>query len=235
MAKGILDTIDTNPTYVGVIPSTGKKFKYRGYSAGEEQALLVAKESKEIQTILANVKSMISKCTFGEVDPDNIAAFDIEYILLMMRAKSVGEVIDLTLLCNECGKENDTVLNVTDINPPKIIKDANIVALNENVTVMMKYPGFDVLESMTQENVDVFAIIAGLIKQVVQGDNVIETNELDPKEVIRFIKGMQSKVIKKMTAFIYDSPSVQHEIKLKCLHCENENTYDFKGIHNFFV
>jgi hypothetical protein len=234
--KGILDTINTNPVFTSIVPSTGKKFKFRGYSAGEEQALLVSKESGDTETIMNNTKEVISKCTFGEVDPDKITSFDIEYILLQLRAKAVGELIELNLTCKntECKKNNEATINIHDIKAPAVEKDANIIKLNDAVTLVMKYAGFEVLEALTKPGVDVFKIIASLITQVVKGDDVIETSELDPEEVIRFVKGMNSKVIKKISNFIYTTPAVVHTLKVKCMHCGNDNEYTFKGIRNFF-
>lgn len=234
-SQGILDTINTNPVYTSHIPSTGKKFKYRGYTTGEEQALLVAKESDDADIILENIKKTISACTFDEVDPNLIATFDIEYLLLLLRSKSVGEMIDLSLKCENCDKTNDVSINIEDIKKPEILKDFNVVKLNDEVSVIMKYPGFDILEKMSSPDSDVFSIVASLVTQVVKGDLVIETSELDPNEVVRFIKGMNSKTTNKLTKFVYDTPTIKHVCNIKCIHCEHQNEYLFKGIKNFFV
>lgn len=232
--KGVLDTINTNPVYSSKIPSTKKAFKFRGYTAGEEQALLVAKESKDVGMMIDNTKKTISECTFGKVDPDKISAFDVEWILLQLRAKSVGEEIELTLKCTECEKTNETLININDIKAPEVPKNGNVVLLNDNITVIMKYPGFKILETFTQEDADMFEILGSLISQVVNGDDIIEASELSPDELTRFIKGMNSKTVKKLTQFLYAAPAVTYTHKIKCLHCKEELTYEFKGIRNFF-
>ena len=233
--KGVLDGLNTMAVFTDTIPSNGKKFKYRGYSAGEEQALLVAKESRDLGIIIHNTKECISACTFGEVDPDKLTSFDIEYILLVLRSKSVGDDIELTMICNECSKKNDAVINIQDINKPVVIKDAHIIKLSDKLTLVMRYPGFEILESIQDPDADSFKLIASLIDQVVNGDDVIETSSLNPEEVERFVKGMSSKLIKHITDFIQNSPALTYELKLKCAHCGHDNVYHFKGIRNFFA
>lgn len=232
--QGVLDTINTNPVFTAKIPSTKKQFKFRGYTSGEEQALLVAKESNNVDIMIENTKKTIQECTFGEVDPELLSAFDVEWILLMLRAKSVGEEIELTLKCTKCEKTNDAIINIDDIKMPTVQKNGNVVELNDKVSVIMKYPGFDVLQIFTKEEADMFEILGSLVSQVVNGDDVIEVNELSPEEVTRFIRGMNSKTIKKLTKFLYTSPAVSHTHKMKCVHCKEAIEYEFKGIRNFF-
>lgn len=232
--QGILDTIDTNPVYTGKIPSTKKQFKYRGYTAGEEQALLVAKESKDLQMMIDNTKHIISECTYGKVDPENISAFDIEWLLLQIRSKSVGEEIELTLKCTECEKPNDSIININDIKSPVVPKNSNVVVLSENLSIIMKYPGFKVMEDFAEKDANMFQILGSLITQVVHGENVIEASGLSPAELTRFVQKMNSKNVKKLSGFLKSTPSVKYTHKIKCIHCKKEVEYIFKGLRNFF-
>ena len=232
--QGVLDTINTNPVFTSKMPSTKKQFKFRGYTAGEEQALLVAKESGNVSIMVENTKKTIASCTFNKVDPEKISAFDIEWVLLQLRAKSVGEEIELTMKCTECQKTNDSIININDIKMPVVNKDDNVVQLNDNLSVIMKYPGFDVLESFTEKDANMFEILGSLISQVINGEEVIEASELDPEELTRFITGMNSKTIKKLTSFLYTAPAVSYTHNIKCDHCGKDITYEFKGIRNFF-
>lgn len=232
---GVLDTINTNPTFMDTIPSTGKKIKYRGYTAGEEQTMLVAKESKDFTTILTNIKDVIKACSFDEVDPEELASFDIEYLLLALRAKSVGEEIELTLKCEKCEGQNDAALNIDEVKKVDVPKDGNIIKLNDTVMLIMKWPGFGILEEMSKKDTDIFKIIASLIKQVVHGENVIEASELDPAEVVKFCRKLNSKNIKKISDWVRTTPTINHEHSVKCAHCGHENKYKFMGMNNFFV
>lgn len=233
-ATSILDTIKTNPVYTGKILSTKKTFKYRPYTVGEEQSLLLAKESNDANTIIESTKNVISSCTFGEVDPEKLASFDIEYMLLQLRSKSVGEEIELTIKCNHCKKTNDATINIDDITLPDIGKDANIISLNDDLHLVMDWPGFDVLEGL-KEDADIFNMVASLIRQIVADEKVIETSELSTDHVVKFIKRMNSKTFKKITDYIKDIPSLQYDLNLKCMHCSEDNKYSFRGIKNFFA
>jgi len=234
--KGVLDGLLTMPIYSDTLPSNNKKFKYRGYSAGEEQALLVTKASNDVNLIIEGTKECIKSCTFGELDVETLSSFDIEYLLIILRARSVGEEIEITMKCKECEKPNPAVINIFDIKKPVVIKNSHIIELSDKVSLIMKYPGFDILESLELKgDNDIFGMIASLIKQIVNGDNIIEVSELNPEEVVFFVKSMASKSIQKITDFINAVPSIQHEFDLKCTHCGADNHYKFKGIRNFFI
>lgn len=233
--QGILSTIKTYTTYTSKILSTGKGFKFRPYTAGEEQGLLLAKESEDVNTIVASVKEVIRSCTFGEVDPDKLSSFDIEWVLLQLRAKAVGEEIEISIPCNHCDKTNDATVNINSIEEPEIIKNYNVVDLGNDLYVVMRPPGFDVLNKLNDPDINIFSLVAGLITQVIAGDKTIDTDQLNPEEVTAFVKSMNSKSIKKLTDFIKDIPSIEHKLNIKCMHCLKDNAYTFKGINNFFV
>jgi len=228
----------TAVTYTTVLPSTGKKIKYRAYTVSEEQVLLVAKETKDPEIILTNTKTIISQCTFDGVDPDTLASFDIEWLLLQLRGVSVDNIIEIGVPCKneacESKKTIDMVINIDDIEAPKIKKRENVIELNDNLHVVMRYPGFGVLESITGSDTGIIKILAGLIESIVKGEDVYNASEYSMDDLVDFVGSMNSKTLKKMTDFITECPSIKHSETVKCQVCELESKYDFTGIHNFF-
>lgn len=237
--QSVLDTLNTAPVYSLTIPSTKKKVKFRPFTVGEEQALLMVKESKDISMIIDNIKELIKKCTFDSVDPDELAYFDIEYFFLKLRAKSIGEEIELLLKCKtkECKGEIPYVYNIEEVKIPNIAKDANIVTLNESVTLTMRYPGFETLDALMHnpKDANIFKIVADLIEVITSGDNVYTASEFSDEERERFIKNMNSKTLKKIVTFIETSPKISYSVELSCPVCKETHTYTFEGIRNFFV
>lgn len=234
----VLDRIQTSPTYTTSLISNNKKIKYRPYTAGEEQALLSAKESGDVKVMLEAAKNIINECTFNEIDVDNMASFDIEYIFLMLRAKSVGEEIELTLPCKneECGVKNDVTINIEKIEKPKLKKDANVVQLTDSLSFVMKFPGFNILDQLSEGNTSLFSLVASLIETIFDGETAYETSEIDPKEVEEFVKRMNSKALKKIVEdFLNKVPKLSHTAGFKCLQCKKESVYEFEGLNNFFV
>lgn len=232
--KSVLDGICPNPVFTMTIPSTGKKMKYRGFTAGEEQSLLFAKESGDMGVIFTNIKEVIGKCFFDELDPETLASFDIEYILITLRAQSVGDMIDINLPCAQCKKKLDFVIHINDIEAPTVPKGANIIKITEELTIICRWPGFDAIEQLSVDKVDIFPVLADIITQIVHGENVIEASELNPAEVTKFVRGLNSKFVKKLSDFIYSIPTITHTSDVKCIHCGNDNKYEFKGIQHFF-
>lgn len=233
----ILETINTAPIYETTIPSTGKKANYRPYTVAEEQKLLMVKESKDLKLMINNAKLLISDCFLGNVDPEKLAAFDIEYLFLVLRSKSVSEEIEITLRClnEDCKGSTDMVINIDDIKPPKVIKDGNIVKLNEKVSLIMHYPGFDTLEKFTDSEASTFTIVAELIDSIVNNEEVYNASDFQIEELEAFISNMNTKTLNKIIEFVQNAPKIEHKVKAKCLKCGKENTYTFRGLKNFFV
>jgi hypothetical protein len=234
----ILDTIQTSPTYTTTLISNNKKVKYRSYTSGEEQALLTAKESGDVKVMLEAAKDIINKCTYDEIDVDSLASFDIEYLFLLLRSKSVGEEIELLLPCKneECGYKNEIIVNIEDIKKPKLEKDSNIVKFSDDLQFSMKYPGFNVLDQLADGNVSLFSLVGSLIETIFYKDNVYETSDLPPEELENFVKKMTSKSLKLIVHdFLNKVPKLNHTVKFTCVQCKNKSEYKFEGLNNFFV
>jgi hypothetical protein len=231
-----LESLNTSPVYDLIIPSTGKKAKYRAYTVAEEQKLLLTKESGDAEMIITNTKEIINTCMFGAVDPDKLASFDLEYIFLMLRSKSVGEEVEGVVACKTegCKGKIDILINLKDVATPVPEKGANVIKLNEDVTVVMKYPGFDTLTLMTNASSNIISILASLIDAIVNKEDARSATEFSQADLEKFLKNMNSKTIKKITDFLEKIPILTHTVKGRCPICKTEHEYNFRGLKNFF-
>lgn len=236
--QSILDTLNQAPIYSLVIPSSGQKVKYRPFTVGEEQSMLMVKESEDIELVIDNIKELIRSCTFGEVDPNTLAYFDIEYFFLKLRSKSIGEEVEISLKCKtpECKGNVDCVFNIEDVKAPTFVKGENVVKLNDTVSLVMKYPGFETLILLLddKEKSSTIKIVSELIESIVSGDNVYSASDFTFEEKERFIKNMNSKTLKKIIDFIENAPKMVHSVKGKCSTCNKIHEYQLGGIRNFF-
>lgn len=231
-----LESLITSPVYELVVPSTKKKIKFRAYTVAEEQTLLLAKESQDLEHIVTNTKEIIKKCTYNTVDVNRLASFDIEYIFMKLRSVSVGETVEGTIKCKnpDCKANIDILLNLNDVKAPEPVKDANVIVLNEDVTVIMKYPGFDTLTLLGSDKLDIIALLAGLIESIVNKEDIHSASEFSSKDLQAFLNNMNSKTINKMMGFIEKIPMIEHTLAVKCHKCGQDNTYSLKGLKSFF-
>ena len=176
--------INTTPTYSLEIPSSSKSIKYRPFLIKEEKALLIAQQSEDASVMVNSLKEVIKSCIKDDIDVDGLATFDLEYIFTQIRAKSVGEVIELSLRCDTCTDEkavSKVSIDLTKLgvskNPEHLIK----IKLYDDVGIAMKYPTMDVVKKL--ENVDntdieqVFTIVVECIDYIYTTDEVFHAKE----------------------------------------------------------
>lgn len=252
-----LSTINEMPTYIFTVPSTGKDIKFRPFVHKEEKILQIAKESEDPKQFLQAVKDTIAACTFNAVNVDELASFDIEELFILLRAKSVGENLSISLLCknivagedgNEdfCNGKNDFDINLEDVKVDrgklgKKKNNDNIIKLNEKVSVEMKYPSFDTIEALSglvnNENVteeNLIDILYSCIHSVFTKDDMFVINKSDRQEFIAFVDSLTPNQLSRIFAFLKNIPTVEYTIKSKCKTCGKEIKYTFRGINDFF-
>jgi len=241
----VLDGLNTAPTYIFKIPSTGKEVKFRPFLVKEEKELMIAKGSDDPKNYIEAVKKLISSCTFGKVDPDSLASFDIESFFILLRAKSVGEDVEVTFRCkniiadNEapCNYKIEVVIPLNDVTVKEedIPKDMNI-KLNDTVSIEMKFPSFDTLALLTlaKADEDVVKVVASMINSIFTPEVVHQTSELTPEEVADFVETLTAKQFQKLMDFIKGLPTIKHTVKMQCPVCKSKQAHTFKGIYDFF-
>ena len=229
------------PTYELVVPSTDEKVKFRPFLIKEEKILLIAMESGENEDIIQAVKTIVSECTFNTLKLGTMPMFDVEYIFLQIRSKSVGEVSKLKLLCRDDGK---TYANVElDLNEVQVQVDddhTNKIELTDEMGVIMNYPTIDSFSAagiadITAENM--LDVIASGIAQIYDkgGEEVYDSKDSTQKELIEFIEQLNTTQFQDIQKFYDTMPKLKHEITVKNPKTKKENKVVLSGLADFFA
>jgi len=232
-----LPTINA-PTFELEIPSTKEKITYRPFLVKEEKLLLLAMETEKEEDMMRAVKQIIFNCTFEKLIVNDLALFDLEFVFLRIRSKSVGEVISLKLLCEDVGETYaDVEINLDDVGIDYPEGHTNKIELDENVGMLMKYPQFDDAISMTSDSdtENIFNMIKRSIKQIYDGDTLHERTDFNEKELDTFLESLTAQHFVKMQAFFETMPRVRHEVKFKNPKTKKNNTVTLEGLNAFFV
>lgn len=218
------------------IPSSGEVHKFRPFTVKEDNILTQAKESEEPDIIINAVLSIIENCFMGKLDVYSLASFDVEYILTNIRAKSVGEEIDLLLGCSFDTEHKKTIVRV-DITKPQVVfpeGHTKNIPLYDNVGVIMRYPTLK--ELLDLENSPAIDAILSCVDSIYDGDEVFPKADYTKKELIEWIESLDGKQVKKIKDKFFDkTPSYQLDIEYNCVECGQKNTRVIKGLNSFFI
>ena len=236
-----LPTIAT-PTYDLELPSSGKKIKYRPFLVKEEKLLVLALESESNKEISTAIKAVLKACiqTRG-VKVEQLPTFDIEYLFLNIRGKSVGEEIEVNLICPDDGKTTVPVtINIDDIEIKKSEDHNKRIALDKNLMMEMKYPSLD---QFIKNNFDFgaepgidesFQLIATCIDKIYNQEEVWSTSDCTKKEITDFLEQMNSVQFKEVEKFFTTMPKLSHEVKVTNPNTDVESTVVLEGLSSFF-
>ena len=223
------------------VPSTGQKVKYRPYLVKEEKVLLQAFESGDPKTCLEAMIDTIEACLDErtKIDVGSLATFDVEYMFVKVRSKSVGENSDLVIACGECKHENPVSVNLDEIEID-VSDTNNVISITDSISVEMRYPTYDVLTKqdlakIEKEDMDAaMAMIASSVAAILTEEERIETEGLSSEEVIDFISSMTTSQLKSLSEFMENMPALTHGVKFKCEACGHDNDMELKGLSDFF-
>lgn len=231
-----LPTMDL-PTYELEIPSSKKKIKYRPFLVKEEKVLLLALESENDKNIRDAVVSLLKACIQSRVKVENLATFDLEYIFLNIRAVSVGEIVEMNVVCNDDEKTNVRYnLNLTDVNVVFPEGHSNKIMLTDTTGVVMKYPSMDgfVQGQFSNKDFDVIDVIASSIDQIFQEEEVYDESTTTKKEFVQFVESLTNSQLEKIQAFFETSPRLEHTFKVTNPNTGVESEYTLRGLQSFF-
>ncbi|MCH2695718.1 MAG: gp26 family baseplate hub assembly chaperone [Acidobacteriia bacterium] len=227
----------SNITYELELPSTGESIKYRPFLVKEQKTLMIAQESDDNKAIENAFASIISDCTFGELDAYNLPMFDVEYVFLQMRGRSVGEKIKLTVLCPDDEKTKVNVeIDLKDVNIQVKEEHTNIVQVTDDVHIVMRYP---TLKDMAGYNntgqIDsIFDMIRRCVHEIHDGETVHNRVDISNKELDEFIESMTTESFEKLSAFFETMPKLLHEIEVKNPKTKKKTTIPIEGLQSFF-
>ena len=230
----------TTPTYELEIPSTDEKIKYRPFLVKEEKILMMAMESKSSADITQAVKDIVMECTFNKVDISNMPMFDVEYIFLNIRSKSVGEVSKLKILCQDDGKTYaDVELDLNEVKVQVGDDHTNKIELTEDMGLIMKYPTIDSFSETGIRDINpsnMLDVISTCILQIYEkkGEKTYDPKDQTKKELTEFIEQLNTKQFKDVQKFFETMPKLKHEITVKNPKTKKENKVTLTGHNDFF-
>ena len=233
----------STPTYELELPSTGQLIKYRPFLVKEEKLLVIALESEDTKQITTAIKSVIKNCILTkDIKVENLPTFDIEYLFLNIRGKSVGESVDVNVICPDDNETNVSVnIDLDDIQVQKNEEHTNKIKLDDSIMMEMKYPS---LEQFIKNNFDFnndnameqsFDLIASCIDKIYTEDEVWSTADVTKKELTEFLESMNSSQFKDIEKFFETMPKLSHKILVKNPKTEVESEVVLEGLASFFA
>lgn len=233
--------VNSTPIYTLKVPSTDKLLKYRPFLIKEEKALLIAQQSEDASVMVESLKQVIKACIKDEIDVEGLATFDLEYIFTQIRAKSVGEVIELSLSCDTCTDEKAVAMVSIDLTKLTVNKNPDHklkISLYDDVGIAMRYPTIDIVTKL--ENTDssdieqVFEIVVECVDYIYTTDEVFHAKDQSKTELMDFLNNLTSDQFVNVQKFFETMPKLSHEIDYKCPVCNVAHHKVLEGLNSFF-
>ena len=234
MALPKLDTL----TYELELPSTGEKLKYRPFLMKEQKALMIAQESEDDKQIEIAFAQIINNCVLEDVDPYKMPMFDVEYVFMRIRGKSVGEKVTLNLLCPDDKKTRvDVEIDLEKVDIQMKEEHTNIVELTDNIHIVMKYPCLEDMSGFGDQGEvkSIFSMIKRCINEVHDGETIHNKVDMSEKELDDFIDSMSTSHFEDLTNFFETMPKLQHVVEVKNPKTKKKNEILIEGLQSFFV
>jgi len=229
------------PVHELTIPSSGKKIKYRPFVVREEKILLLALESEDQREITDAIVQIIGNCIQTKIDLDSLSTFDVEYIFLNVRAKSVGEVLEFAVTCPDDGETQVEVeINIDDIKVHKETEHSDVIDLENGYFIKMKYPTMKyIMEKKPNDEQSLvdstFEYAVECIETIYNGEETWEAADSTKKEIGEFVENLNSKQYQKIQGFFATMPKLKHTFKVKNPKTKVESDVTLEGLANFFA
>jgi len=230
----------TTPVYEIVIPSNDEKIKYRPFLVKEEKLLLIAMESGKQEEVVEAVRGIVEECTYNKLNLGSLPMFDVEYIFLNIRAKSVGEISEVRMLCPD---DNETYANA-EVNLSEVVVQVeeghtNKIELTDEMGMYMTYPTINsfVATGITEVSAsNMLSIIASCIAQIYdkKGEEVFDAKDQTKEELIEFVEQLNTTQFRELQNFFDTMPKLKHEIIVKNPKTGVENNMVLQGLSDFF-
>lgn len=205
----------TTPTYELDLPSTGEKIKYRPFLVKEQKLLMMAQESRDEKQISEMIQQLIGACTFGKVDAIVSPIFDVEYVFLQLRIRSVGAKIEMNVTCpDDETTEVPVSINLEEVNVLNDEKHTNIVDVTDTIKMVMKYPQLSDMQSMKNTTENIFKLLMQCITEVRDGDTIHNRADISDKELAEFVDSFNTDQLQNLMRFFETMPKVRHIVNV---------------------
>jgi rubrerythrin len=236
------------PIFELKLPSTGKKIRFRPFTVKEEKLFLMAAEDVDSKSAFNTVIQVLNNCILDEIDVEMLPMFDIELLFLNLRARSIGEVVDISYKCNnnieeesgeshKCNNVVEMKVNLLEIQPSVDEKHTNKIQLTDKLGIVMKYPNMQFLSNETSG--DEFDMIVNLIVDCIEyiydEESIYYAKDSSREELMEFLDSLQSKELEKVKVFFDTLPKVKKDLEFKCNKCGYNENITLEGIQSFFV
>jgi hypothetical protein len=238
------------PTYETTLISSGKKVKYRPFLVKEQKLFLMASQSSDEKETIDVVKQVLNNCILSDIDVDDLPTFDLEHLFMQLRARSVGEVVNLKYNCNNTLKDDkgeDKVcgglvkfdLNILDIKPTIDPEHINKIEITDKLGIVMKYPTLGMVknfDNLQSESIDtIMEVIVSCIDFIYDTDQMYYAKDSTKEELMEFVDNLQQDDLEKIQKFFTTMPKISKPLDFKCGKCGYEEKIVVEGIQNFFV
>ena len=243
----MLPKLDT-PTYELNLISTGKPIRYRPFLVKEQKLFLMSAESEDTKELITTIRQVLKNCILDEIDVDSLPSFDLEYLFMNLRARSVEEIVNLKYKCNnnvkdeegndkKCNHVVDFDVNILDVEPTIHDNHTDKIQINEKIGVKLKYPTFEMFEKYDKlnQNEAMLKVLIDCIDYIYDDEQMYYSKDTPKKDIEEFIDSLQQKDLEKFKDFFNTMPEIKKDLEFKCPRCEHEETITVKGMQNFFV
>jgi len=239
------------PTYELTLPSTSKKIRYRPFLVKEEKILLMAQEGGDLGEQIESVKQIIRNCIITkDVKIEKLSTFDIEYIFVKIRSKSVGQNIELQYRRDDCKEvlvednnppprtcQIDFIVNLDEVYIDKVDTHTNKIQLTDNIGIFMKYPDFKMLHKISTMNnyEEMIEVIGDCIETIYMNEELYDPKEYTNEELNNFLESFSQEQFQRVSNFFDTMPQTAYDAQMVCRKCGWRNELKLRGITDFFV
>jgi hypothetical protein len=224
-----------NPTYILERPSTGEKIKYRPFLVKEQKILMMAQDSSDDTEVSEAVGNLVQSCTFGEVDYKTAPMFDIEYLFLRIRGKSVGEKVELNLICPDDGKTQvKTTIDLEDVDVHMLEDHTNEVKVSDECKIVFRYPILSDMKGVAVSDITTaFSVISSCISEIHYGDDVYRRADFSNKEIQDFVDSLTGEQFEKVTNFFQTMPKLRYAVNITNPKTNIKSEIVIEGLQSF--
>ena len=223
------------PTFELTLPSTGSKITFRPFLVKEHKILLTMSEADNDE-VARIIRELVDVCTFKKLNIKELPHFDIEYVFLYLRAKSISETVEVVVNC-ECGEKINTSFNIEDVKVVKPENHSNKIMINDEIGIELKYPNIDDVVDIfaTTDNQKVINLVIKSIQGIYNQDDYWEAVDQTKEELEEFVYSLTKEQFSKLEQFFVTSPKIVQTIECNCPKCGKHNVSRLEGLQNFFV
>jgi hypothetical protein len=223
------------PTYELKLPSSGEKIRFRPFLVKEHKVLLTMSEAEDNE-VSRIIRELVDVCTFNALKIKDLPHFDIEYIFMNLRAKSIGEIVDVVVNC-ECGTKIETNFNIEDLKVEVADGHSNKIMINNEVGIEMKYPNIDEVVGVfaSEDSQKILDLIINCVKAIYDQSEYWDAKDQTRAELEEFIYSLTKEQFDKIEKFFTTAPKIVQVIETDCPDCKKHNTSRLEGLQNFFV